>query len=249
MTEGAHDDEVHLRDGGRGELHRQGDLRGGDRAHPQEPGAHGRGAEARPVPERRPGDDVAVPARRGVRDARRLRDGPGPRPLRAVHRHRADAQLQHHGGAGVHAAARRGASRRPPGRDDPDGAARDERDQGVHAAGTAEARSGGPGATLTPSPSPRGRGGQSLPTPAQAGGEVPASAGTTDSAPHSAPPLDSSLRWNDGGGAGTTAHAATTGAGGEVPASAGTSAGFQPEGALPAAVPSPPGLQGPTLPL
>ena len=128
----------------------KGNLRRGDRAHPQEPGAHGRGAEAGPVPERRPGDDVAVPARRGVRDAGRLRDGPGPRPLRAVHRHRADAQLQHHGGAGVHAAARRGASRRPPGRDDPDGAARDERDQGVHAAGAAR---GGSGATR-PIPAP-----------------------------------------------------------------------------------------------
>ena len=63
----------------------------------------------------------------------------------------------------------------------------------------------------SPQPSPLvGRG-------SQAGGEVPASAGTTASAPHSAPPLDSSLRWNDGGGAGTTG-------GGEVPASAGTTA-------------------------
>ena len=44
------------------------------------------GAEVRPVPERRPGHDEPVPARRGVRDRGRRRDRSRPRPLRALHR-------------------------------------------------------------------------------------------------------------------------------------------------------------------
>ena len=56
-------------------------ARGSRRLHPQ----------ARPVHQRRPGDDVAVPARRGLRHRRRRRDGPRPGPLRAVHRREPDA--------------------------------------------------------------------------------------------------------------------------------------------------------------
>ena len=44
------------------------------------------GAEVRPVPERRPGHDEPVPARRGVRHRGRRRDRPRHRPLRALHR-------------------------------------------------------------------------------------------------------------------------------------------------------------------
>ena len=42
-------------------------------------------AEVRPLHQRRPGDDDAVPARRGLRDRGRRRDRPRPRPLRALH--------------------------------------------------------------------------------------------------------------------------------------------------------------------
>ena len=141
----AGDDEVHIRDRRGGELDREGDLRGGDRADPEEPRAVGGGAEAGPVPERGPGYDVAVPARGGVRDAGRVRDGPGPGSLRAFHRHRADAQFEHHGGSGVHAVAGGGAPGGASGGYDPDGAARDERDQGFHAAGAGAGRGAGGG--------------------------------------------------------------------------------------------------------
>ena len=43
-------------------------------------------AEVRPLHQRRPGHDVALPARRGVRHRGRRRDRPRPRPLRALHR-------------------------------------------------------------------------------------------------------------------------------------------------------------------
>ena len=46
----------------------------------------GPAAQARPLSEPRSRHDVAVPARRGVRDRRRRRDRPRPRPLRALHR-------------------------------------------------------------------------------------------------------------------------------------------------------------------
>ena len=49
-------------------------------------GPDGPAAEARPVHQRRPRHDVALPARRGVRDRGRRRDRPRPRPLRALHR-------------------------------------------------------------------------------------------------------------------------------------------------------------------
>ena len=57
-------------------------------ARPAAEGARprGAGAEVRPVPERRPGHDEPVPARRGVRHRGRRRDRPRHRPLRALHR-------------------------------------------------------------------------------------------------------------------------------------------------------------------
>ena len=48
-------------------------------------GLLGRPGQVRPVHQRRPGHDVPLPARRGLRHRRRRRDGPGPRPLRALH--------------------------------------------------------------------------------------------------------------------------------------------------------------------
>ena len=48
--------------------------------------ASGRPAEVRPVHQRRPRHDVALPARRGVRHRGRRGDRPRPRPLRALHR-------------------------------------------------------------------------------------------------------------------------------------------------------------------
>ena len=56
--------------------------------------------EVRPVPQRRSGHDVAVPARRSVRHRRRRRDRSRPRPLRAVHRPVAVAVEQRHDRAG-----------------------------------------------------------------------------------------------------------------------------------------------------
>ena len=48
-------------------------------------GSHGVGAEARPLHQRRPGHDVAVPTRRGLRHRRRHRSRPRSRSLRALH--------------------------------------------------------------------------------------------------------------------------------------------------------------------
>ena len=53
-------------------------------------GTQGLHPEARPLHQRGPGHDEPVPARRGVRHRRRRRDGPRPRPLRAVHRREPD---------------------------------------------------------------------------------------------------------------------------------------------------------------
>ena len=55
-------------------------------------GLQGAGAEVRPVPERRPGHDEPVPARRGVRHRGRRRDRSRHRPLRALHRREPVAQ-------------------------------------------------------------------------------------------------------------------------------------------------------------
>ena len=65
--------------------------RQGNRRRVARPAAEGAraprpGAEVRPVPQRRPGHDEPVPARRGLRHRGRRRDRPRPRALRAVHR-------------------------------------------------------------------------------------------------------------------------------------------------------------------
>ena len=116
--------------GGRGQLGRQGDRGGLDRADAEEPGRVAVRLEAGPVPERGPGDDVAVPARRGVRHRRRVGDGPGPGSLRAVYRPRAEQLLERHVGADLQRRYRAreegGVSRRH----DPVGASRHGRHQG-----------------------------------------------------------------------------------------------------------------------
>ncbi len=56
-----------------------------------------RAAEVRPLHQRRPGHDVALPARRGVRDRGRRGDRPRPRPLRAFHRRQHQPRLQRDG--------------------------------------------------------------------------------------------------------------------------------------------------------
>ncbi len=87
--------------------------------------------EARPVHQRRPGDDVALPARRGLRHRRRRRDGPGPGPLRAVHRREPLPALQRHDRPHLPGRHRQGAPRRLPGRHGPGHPAHHQRDQGA----------------------------------------------------------------------------------------------------------------------
>ena len=96
-------------------------ARGLSRLHPQ----------ARPVHQRRPGHDVALPARRGLRHRRRRRDGPRPGPLRAVHRREPDPALQRHDRPHLPGRHRQGAPRRLPGRHGPGHPAHHQRDQGA----------------------------------------------------------------------------------------------------------------------
>ena len=79
-------DQVRLRHRRRRLVARQGHHR--RLARPAAEGARpeGAGPEVRPVPQRRPGDDEPVPARRGLRHRGRRRDRPRHRPLRALHR-------------------------------------------------------------------------------------------------------------------------------------------------------------------
>ena len=58
------------------------------------PRLQGHAAEVRPVHQRRSGHDEPVSARRGLRHRRRRRDGPRSGPLRALHEHRHDAELE-----------------------------------------------------------------------------------------------------------------------------------------------------------
>ena len=60
-------------------------------------GAVGPDPEVRSLHQRRSGHDVAVPARRGVRDRGWRRDRPRPRPLRALHRRQRQPRLERNG--------------------------------------------------------------------------------------------------------------------------------------------------------
>ena len=82
-------DQVRLRHRRRGVLAGQGHRFCVPRRDPRIAGPQSHPDKAGSVPQRRSGDDVAVPARRGVRHRRRRRDRPRSRPLRALH-HDAD---------------------------------------------------------------------------------------------------------------------------------------------------------------
>ena len=86
-------------------------------------------AEVRPVHQRRPRHDVAVPARRGVRDRGRRGDRPRPRPLRALHRREHVARLQRHRRRDLQLGHPQGAPRRLPRRHGPGRPAHHRRDQ------------------------------------------------------------------------------------------------------------------------
>ena len=88
--------------------------------------------EVRPVHQRRPGHDVAVPARRGLRDRGRRGDRPRPRPLRALHRLQHEPRLQRHRRRGLQHGDPPRAPRRLPGRDRPGRPAHHRRDQAAH---------------------------------------------------------------------------------------------------------------------
>ncbi len=77
---------VHLHHRRRGLLPWQGSRFGGARRIAAGARLQRSAAQARPLSQRRSRHDVAVPARRGVRDRRRRRDRSRPRPLRALHR-------------------------------------------------------------------------------------------------------------------------------------------------------------------
>ncbi len=89
-------------------------------------------AEVRSVHQRRPRDDVAVPARRGLRHRRRRRDRPGPRALRALHRPLALAAEQHHDRPHLPDGHQQGAPRRVPRLDGAGHPAHHRRDQERH---------------------------------------------------------------------------------------------------------------------
>ena len=74
----------------------------------------GRAAEVRSVHQHRSGDDVAVPARRGLRHRGRRRDRPRSRPLRALHGREHVARLERHRRRGLQLGHPQGAPRRLP---------------------------------------------------------------------------------------------------------------------------------------
>ena len=99
--------------------------------HPQVPRRLRLRPQARPVHQRRPGDDVALPARRGLRHRRRRRDGPRPGALRALHRREPLAALQRDDRPHLPGRHRQGAPGRLPGRHGPGDPPHHERDQGA----------------------------------------------------------------------------------------------------------------------
>ena len=86
-------------------------------------------AEVRSVHQCRPGNDVAVPARRGVRDRGRRGDRPRSRPLRALHRRQHQPRLERHRRRDLQHGDPPRASRRLPRRDRAGRPAHHRRDQ------------------------------------------------------------------------------------------------------------------------
>ena len=93
---------------------RQGDRGGLDRAAAGQPRLPGSAAEVRSLHQRRSRHDEPVPARRGVRHRGRRRDGPRPRPLRALHGRELLSRLERDGGRGLQQRDQAGAARRLP---------------------------------------------------------------------------------------------------------------------------------------
>ena len=126
---------VHLHHRRRGLLPRQGSRIGGARRAAAGTRLSGAAAQARSLPQRRSGHDVALSARRGVRHRRRRRDRPRPWPLRALHRPAGQPPGQHHHRPHLPGDPRQGAARRLSGRHHPGRPPRHQRDQGVHPRG------------------------------------------------------------------------------------------------------------------
>ena len=95
---------------------------------------HRRDDEARPLRERRSGDHVPVPARRGFRHRRRRRGGSRPGALRALHDLQDEQEAQLHDRQDLRDGDQQGAARRLPGQHGPGHPPRDGRDQGRDAA-------------------------------------------------------------------------------------------------------------------
>ena len=110
--------------------------KGLDRVEPRavadRPRPAGHHAEAGPVPQRRPGHDEPVPARRGVRHRRRRRDRPRRRSLRAVPRPQPVRLGECDHRPGVFDGDRQGAPRRVSRRHRPGHPAHHRRDQEPH---------------------------------------------------------------------------------------------------------------------
>ena len=124
-------DEVRLRHGRRRLRPRQGDRRRLARPPAEVARPPRAGAEVRSVPQRRPGHDEPVPARRGVRHRGRRRDRPRPRPLRALHRREPLPQLEPQRRRDLGDGAAQGAQGRLPRRHGAGDPAHHERDQGA----------------------------------------------------------------------------------------------------------------------
>ncbi len=127
--------QVRVRHGRRRLGAREGDRRRVARPSPQGTRPRSPGAEVRPVPERRPGHDEPVPARRGVRHRGRRRDRPRHRTLRAVHRREPLPQREPHGRCRLGHRSPSRAQGRVPRCDRPGHPAHHERDQVADQAG------------------------------------------------------------------------------------------------------------------
>ena len=122
-------DQVHLRHRRRGLVPRQGRGCGLGGSDPRGARLQRHADEARPLRQRRSGDDVALPARRGLRHRRRRRDRPRSRALRALHPHADLAPPQLHHRQDLRGGHQQGAARRLPRLDGPGHPARHRRDQ------------------------------------------------------------------------------------------------------------------------
>ncbi len=128
---GLPNDQVRLRDRRRRVLAGEGHRRRVPGRDPRVARRPRHQSQARPLHQRRPRHDVAVPARRGVRHRRRRRDRPRPRPLRALHR-RADGEAQQlHHRPDLRERDPQGAPRRLPRRHRAGHPAHHRRDQGL----------------------------------------------------------------------------------------------------------------------